>query len=339
MSTSSPAPAKERVEASATVAPQPFLGVSPGIRRLKQDVESLATKTRGPILLLGATGSGKGVLAKWLHHNGVRAKHPFVELNSAALKPELLESELFGYQKGAFTGAVGNKPGLLEIAHRGTIFLDEIGDMDLQIQARLLKVIEERTFRRLGDVRDIAIDVQLMAATNHDLQRLVSEKRFRQDLYFRINAVPITIPSLRERKEDIPYLVKDIVDRLCREFGLQPVALEPDVLERLTNYDWPGNIRELHNVLERAVLVARGSIQPEHLFLSRLPISYDENVTQSLEEVEKRHIAAVLQHHQGNVDRAAVVLGISRSSLYTRVKRYGLATAVRGPLRLTANGQ
>ncbi len=237
--------------------PDPFGGPSTLIREL----ETLARKVSAgdsSVLLQAETGCGKGLLVRWLHDHGPRAGEPFVELNCAGLKPEFLESELFGYKSGAFTGAAKAKPGLLEIADRGTLFLDEIGDMDLAIQAKLLKVLEEQTFRRLGGVRDRHVDVRLIAASHHDLPALVRAGRFRADLYFRIHVLRLEIPPLRRRREDIPTLVCNLLTPLSRKMGRSETGITPGAIEALVRYPWPGNIRELRNVLERAVLLADG---------------------------------------------------------------------------------
>jgi transcriptional regulator with GAF, ATPase, and Fis domain len=212
-----------------------------------------------PLLVLGETGAGKGVLARWCHRNGPRREEAFVDLNCASLSREFLESELFGYDRGAFTGAVTAKSGLLEIAHRGILFLDEIGDMDLAIQPKLLKVLEDKRFRRLGDVREREVSVRLIAATHHDLRDLVSAQRFRRDLYFRIGTLPLAVPPLRERAEDIPVLVDSLLSRIGAELGRQDMHVSRAALTALVEYSWPGNLRELRNLLERAVLLTDGN--------------------------------------------------------------------------------
>ena len=303
----------------------PFLGTSRSVRALSVEARRLL-ETDGPVLIQGETGVGKGVMARWLHDNGPRGNEPLVDLNCAALSRDLLESELFGHEAGAFTGAAKRKLGLLEVANHGTAFLDEIGDMDLAIQARLLKVLEEKRFRRLGDVRDRTVDVRLVAATNRDLPRLMATNAFREDLYFRISALPLVIPPLRERPEDIPDLSRDILRRTSsRRAG--DVTLADEALAELQAYPWPGNIRELRNVLERAVLVSAGpTIRPGDFRFgnaSRPAVDVPENV-RTLDDVERSHIAKVLEIEGGHVARAAAQLGISASSLYDRIKRYRL---------------
>jgi DNA-binding NtrC family response regulator len=308
----------------------PFLGTSPVIRALAEQARKVAAAD-SPVLLLGETGAGKGVLARWLHANGQQAAEAFVDLNCAGLARELLESELFGHTKGAFTGAVANKLGLLEVAHRGTVFLDEIGDVDPLIQPKLLKVVEEKRFRRLGEVRDRTVELRLIAATSHDLNRLVQEQRFRSDLYFRISTLVLRVPPLRERPEDIALLALRLLDRFAAGRGRSGVTLSPAAMEALQGYAWPGNIRELRNVLERAVLLSdRALLGPADLHFDA-PQSHgpaagragpgdasDAGLT--LAELERRHIERVLRDVGGRVAEAAVRLDIPRSSLYQKIK-------------------
>jgi DNA-binding NtrC family response regulator len=304
----------------------PFLGNTPSVRRLAEQAHRVAAADR-PVLIQGPTGSGKGLLARWLHAHGPRADEALVDLNCAGLSREFLESELFGHEKGAFTGATASKPGLLEIGHRGTVFLDEIGDMSPEIQPKVLKVLEEQRFRRMGEVRDRQVDVRLIAATHHDLVALVQEKRFRSDLYFRISTLPLMVPALAERASDIPLLAASILQRLGPELGRGTVTLSPAAEEALMRYTWPGNIRELRNVLERAVLLGGSDrIGPQDLRfengLAELPGERASNLT--LLEVERRHIELVLGEENGHVERAARRLGIPRSSLYQKIKQLGL---------------
>ncbi len=311
----------------------PFLGISAAVGRLREEAGRLLESERA-VLIQGETGTGKGVLAKWLHDNGPRRQEAFVDLNCAGLSRELLDSEIFGHEAGAFTGANKSKLGLLDVAHRGTLFLDEIGDMDLSVQPKLLKVLEEQRFRRLGDVRDRSVDVRLIAATHQDLGRLMQEMRFREDLYFRISTLPLIIPPLRERPEDIPYLARHLLDRFAVELGRGAVALSEDALADLQAYGWPGNIRELRNVLERALLVGgQDAVSSENL---RFGISSAARVTRdgpipSLEDVERAHIAKVFEMEERRVERAARRLGISTSSLYERLRKYGIPTGRSSP--------
>jgi len=298
--------------------PDPFLGVSAAVAELREQALRLA-ESEGPVLVLGETGSGKGVVTRWLHAQGPRAREPFVDLNCAGLSRELLENELFGHERGAFTGAQAAKPGLLEVAHKGTLFLDEIGDIDLQVQPRLLKVLEEQRFRRLGDVKARAVDVRLVAATHHDLEAAVRENRFRRDLYYRISVLPLRIPPLRERREDIPAL--------ATAFLGPGVRLSEPAQRALQGYAWPGNIRELRNVLERAQVISRKkALGLEDLHLDAGPAPPSDGAL-TLEEVERRHIERVFARAKGKVARAAEMLGISRSTLYHRLEKYGIAVA------------
>jgi DNA-binding NtrC family response regulator len=309
-----------------------FAGESPAIKRLEQQASRVA-RSSVPVLILGETGSGKGVLARWIHQNGPRAEEAFVDLNCAGLSRELLENELFGHQKGAFTGAVSGKVGLLETAHRGTLFLDEIGEMDLQVQAKLLKVIEELRFRRLGDVRDREVDARLITATHRDLAKQVQESSFREDLYYRIKAIPLAVPSLRERGRDVVLLARALVERIGAELGRSGVALSGGAERALEAYSWPGNIRELRNVLEHAVLLAdRTQLEAEDLReglgsqATARPVAGAPSVAAgaTLAEAEKQHIQGVLATQGFVVPRAAQVLGISRTALYDRIKKYAI---------------
>jgi DNA-binding NtrC family response regulator len=323
---------RQRQIASGRRDPQgkidPFALPSAAMRALAEDAARVA-RSDSPVLLLGETGVGKGVLARWLHDHGPRADEAFVDLNCASLSRELLETELFGHEKGAFTGAVAAKEGLLEVAHRGTLFLDEIGDVDAAVQPKLLKVLEEGRFRRLGDVRDREADVRLIAATHQDLAEAVREKRFRSDLYFRISALPLVIPPLRERPDDVAALADTLLERIGDDLGRGELSLSPEALEALQAYPWPGNTRELRNVLERAAILSRDEVLvPRDLRFSAslegASPSADSRLT--LEEVERRHIERVLGEEAGHVERAARRLGVPRSSLYERIKRLGIAT-------------
>jgi DNA-binding NtrC family response regulator len=330
-----------RVSGGATAARRPadpFLGASRAIRVLEEQAHRVRDAER-PVWLRGETGSGKGVLARWLHEHGPRGDEALVELNCAGLPRELVESELFGHEKGAFTGALQAKPGLLEAAHRGTLFLDEIGDMPLELQPKLLKVLEDGQYRRLGEVRDRPVDARLVAATHQDLSALSQHGRFRADLYFRISTPRLEIPPLRERPEDVPLLARDLLDRLAADLARPVAELTPDATGALQGYAWPGNVRELRNVLERAVLLGHGT----HITASELAFERaagrarpagdaaggagndgDADDVPTLEVVERRHIAHVYRLEAGNVERAARRLGISRSSLYQKIKLYGI---------------
>ena len=306
----------------------PFRGVSAGIRRLEEQAR-LMLEWDSPVLILGETGSGKGVLARWIHAQGPRREEAFVNLNCAGLTRELLESELFGHERGAFTGAVAAKQGLLEVGHRGIVFLDEIGDMDPAIQPKLLKALEEKTFRRLGDVRDRVVDIRLIASTNLDLEDMVRAKRFRDDLYYRVSTLTLRIPPLRERPEDIPVLAANILKGVCNRMGRTEVRLSPRAEAALRDYGWPGNIRELANVLERAMILQKGeSLDAPDLGLDgrRTLQAPAEGEMVTLKEMEKLHIERVLQRSGGNVAEAAQVLGLARRTLYDRLKLLGIPT-------------
>jgi len=305
----------------------PFLGVSPTIHALEAECRR-AAESEVAVLLLGETGTGKSELARWIHRHGGRREEPLVELNCAGFRPELLESELFGYEKGAFTGAVGAKPGLLEVAHRGSVFLDELGDMDLAIQPKLLKVLEERRFRRLGGLEDRTVEVRLLAATHQDLDVLVREKRFRADLYYRVSALPIRVPALRERKEDIPLLALHLLESLAEDLRKPIHEISDAAMDRLRAHGWPGNIRELRNVLERGLLACGGSrLEPEDLaFGVQSAPGPDPTVGLSLQALERFHIERVMKEEGGKVEAAAKRLGIPRSTLYQKLKTFGLSS-------------
>jgi DNA-binding NtrC family response regulator len=305
----------------------PFIGTSAAIRSLADQARKILT-TESPVLILGETGSGKGVLARWLHENSPRAEEAFVDLNCAGLSRELLETELFGHEKGAFTSATSSKQGLFEVAHRGTVFLDEVGDVDVQIQPKLLKVLEDKRFRRVGDVRDQQVDVRLIAATHQDIGELVRQKKFRDDLYFRISTIPLSFPPLRKRIEDIPVLAQYLLDKVAADLGRGQILLDDDCIRALQGYAWPGNVRELRNVIERAVLLSEGkSICLRDLnFDGHTSVgvsTFDSRLT--LLQLEKQHIQRVLEEERGRVGKAATRLGIPRSSLYQKIKKHQIA--------------
>jgi DNA-binding NtrC family response regulator len=305
-----------------TIVRDPFIGSSAAVNRLRDEARRLAGADT-PVLIQGETGSGKGVLAEWLHRNSARSDEPFVDLNCAGLSREFLDSELFGHERGAFTGAVAAKQGLMELADGGTLFLDEIGDMDRAVQAKLLKVVEEKKYRRLGDVRDRTADVRLICATHHDLPQAVAEGTFRSDLFYRISGFRLTIPPLRERREDIPEIATRLLETLIRDLSRREARLTPAVLGLLQRYGWPGNIRELRNVLERALLLADAvELTPEVLRFDGAESAQPADLT--LASLERSHILRVLEGEGGHVERAAVKLGIARSSLYQKLREFGL---------------
>jgi DNA-binding NtrC family response regulator len=301
----------------------PFLGDSELIGRLREQAVRVA-QSRVPVLIEGETGSGKGVVARWLHEQGPRAEENLVELNCAGLSKELLENELFGHEKGAFTGAAAAKAGLLEIAHRGTLFLDEIGDMSLAVQPRLLKVIEEQSFRRLGGVRERKVDVRLIAATHHDLAARAKEGRFRLDLLYRINAICLVVPNLQERGPDLIHLAKTLTERLGREIDRPRVSLSADAEAALLAHDWPGNVRELRNVLERALLFATSpTLEASDLGLATPP-SVDDTSPLTLKQSIRQTLENALAAHGHDVALAAAQLDVSRSALYKMIRRHGI---------------
>jgi DNA-binding NtrC family response regulator len=303
----------------------PFIGQSLAIHRLEEQCR-LAAATESPILIQGETGTGKSELARWLHRNSSRASEPMLELNCGGFSREFLETELFGHEKGAFTGAATDKVGLLEAAHRGTVFLDEIGDMDLQIQPKVLKALEEKRFRRLGGVQDRKVDFRLIAATHQKLDQLVQEQRFRSDLFYRISAIQIFVPSLRERAEDLIIFSQVLLNRLTSDCGREPMHLSQGALTKLRQHHWPGNIRELRNVLERALMGAKSSlIEAQDLDFASSPGGPKAGgpVDLTLKELERQYILQILGEEGGHVDRTAKRLDIPRSTLYQKLKTYG----------------
>ena len=305
------------------------LGVSPAMRELARQIELLAASERSTVLLQGESGTGKGRVARVIHNLSPRSSGPFVEVNCGGLSATFLDSELFGHENGAFTDAKERKVGLFELADHGTIFLDEIGELALELQPKLLKVLETKKFRRLGGTRELTVDVRLITATNCDLVRDVETGRFREDLYYRLNVMPLTLPPVRERsREDRLELITRIIADLKSQLPGCPSECSSDVLDRLLSGAWPGNVREMRNVLERSMILARG--QPQIGF-EQLPPDLKQRATtdrryqaQSLSEVERQHIERTLRHHSGNRTRAALELGISRATLINKIKLYAL---------------
>jgi DNA-binding NtrC family response regulator len=291
-----------------------------------------AARAGSTILVLGESGSGKEVLARAIHAESDRAEGPFVAVSCAALTETLLESELFGHERGAFTGAVARRKGKFEAAHGGTLFLDEVGDIGPKLQLDLLRVLEERKVTRIGGNEPVAVDVRVVAATNRDLQKAVADGSFREDLFYRLNVIPITIPPLRERREDVPLLVEMFLERLAVELKRPIAGVSADAMAALMAHPWPGNVRELRNVLERGAVVAQGMlIQAADLGLGPPPEAAAPAARAaaagplaSLDEVERRHIAQVLAHAGGNVSQSARVLGIDRVTLYNKMRKYAL---------------
>ena len=312
----------------ARYARDPFLGNSPAVQELRK-AATRAAESNITILIQGETGTGKGVLARWLHKMSPRSNDAFVDLNCAGLSRELFESELFGHQKGSFTGAVSNKLGFLEAANHGTLFLDEIGDMDPQVQPKILKVVEEKRFYRLGDVIERTTDVQIIAATHRDLKKLAEDGTFRSDLYFRISSLRLRIPPLRERIEDIPEITDRLLEQLGSDMKQDRLRISDNARAALLRYTWPGNIRELRNVLERAALLSDDRVIHNTGLEFETPIRQEASEkpnfsNMTLKEVEKMTILQTLEAEGGNVIRAAKRLGIHRSSLYAKIREYGM---------------
>ena len=307
------------------------LGTSSGMQEFAHQVGLLAQSERTTVLLTGESGTGKGWVARMIHDLSPRSKAPFVEVNCAGLNATFLDSELFGHEKGAFTDAKDRKQGLFEIADQGTIFLDEIGDLAPELQPKLLKVLETKTFRRLGGTREITVDVRLVAATNKELQAQVEKAEFREDLYYRLSVMPLMLPAVRDRsREDRLSLITRLMSDLRAELPDGPPTLSSEVLERLQSYGWPGNVREMRNVLERALILGRGAaaVSVEHLpgeFRARPGVGDRRHTPLSLEDLERQHIERTLKHHTGNRTRAAIELGISRATLINKIKRYSIS--------------
>ena len=296
---------------------EPFFGGSSAMNEV-MGLARMAAESDSQVLITGETGTGKGVLAKWIHRHSRRSRFNFVDLNCSALKGDLLAMELFGNIRGAFTSANQDRDGLLDTADGGTLFMDEIGEMDIAIQAKLLKVLEDRTYRRLGDTKLRRSDFRLICATNKDLEEEIRKGDFRRDLYYRINLLTIYIPPLRERTCDLPGLV----DHMLKTGGKQCVEITADGLRMLETYPWPGNIRELRNVIERAaILSGGGALKPEHLSWLK-PETSPKTLggIKTLEEVERTYVLSALERFNGDVEKAACSLGISRATLYRRLK-------------------
>ncbi|HEX5150023.1 MAG TPA: sigma-54 dependent transcriptional regulator [Parafilimonas sp.] len=276
------------------------------------------------VLLLGETGTGKEIFANAIHYNSKRATYAFVAINCSAFTKDLLEGELFGHKAGAYTGAAKDKRGLIELADHGTLFLDEIGEMNIELQAKLLRVIEQGEFIKLGDEKTSKVNVRIIAATNRDLRKSIEEGDFREDLFYRLNVFTIQLPSLRERMEDIPALAEYFLHTTLIRENKQPLKISDDALKLLKNYSWKGNIRELRNVMERAVILADDIILPEHLPYEIQTQSENTSNNLSLSSVEKNHIRKVLQYTKGNKTKAAEYLGIGLTTLYRKLEEYNL---------------
>jgi len=310
---------------------QNLIGKSRKMHEIMETVQTIADSTAN-VLISGESGTGKEVVARAIHRSSLRREKPFMAVSCAAIPETLLESELFGYEKGAFTGATAQKRGRLEQAEDGTFFFDEIGEMSLKSQVDLLRVLQEREFRRVGGEALVRLEARVISATNKNLKKLVQEGKFREDLYYRLNVIPIHIPPLRERKEDIPLLALHFLKKYAVENGKRLNDFSPEAMELLLKYDWPGNVRELENAVERAVIVAAGSL----VHLENLTVEGGVTVrgvseitsisgSATLEEVEKAHILKVLKANDLNVKKCSDILGIDRTTLYKRMKEYGVA--------------
>jgi two-component system, NtrC family, nitrogen regulation response regulator NtrX len=317
-----------------------MVGESPVMRHLREQV-LLAAPSNGRVLILGDNGTGKELVARTLHAHSRRRTGPFVEVNCAAIPEELIESELFGHTKGAFTGAVADRRGRFEHAHGGTIFLDEIGDMSLKTQAKVLRALQEQAVQPVGGTATIRVDVRVVAATNKDLQEEIRAGRFREDLYFRLNVVPIFVPPLRDRMEDIPRLAEHFMATLSAEYGRRVKRFAPEAMARLQHYAWPGNVRELHNVIERLLIMVH-----DHTVTAEDVSFIDDGgaapaapggatagpvtaLAEARDAFERGYILRVLAAHQGNISRTADALGVERSNLYKKMRSFGIAPSRR----------
>ena len=304
---------------------------SPKMQEVLATVERVAP-TNSTVLLGGESGVGKDLIARAIHEKSRRATGPFLKINSTAIPENLLESELFGFEKGAFTGAVASKPGKFELADKGTLFLDEIGDVPPLTQVKLLRVLQEREFERLGGTRLVKVDVRLIAATNKDLREALEQGTFREDLYYRLNVVPIDIAPLRERKQDIPDLVNLFVSRFTGESGKPVEGITPEAMRILVNYHWPGNVRELQNIVERACALAKGNVlDPSDIHLDTRPAKASNGLVgflpdgMTLEQWEDEMVQEALRRANGNKSQAARLLGLSRNALRYRLSKIGIA--------------
>ncbi|MEW6001947.1 MAG: sigma-54 dependent transcriptional regulator [Nitrospirota bacterium] len=304
-----------------------LVGNSQKMRHLREQVE-MAAKSNSRVLILGESGTGKELIARMLHENSSRAGNPFIEVNCAAIPEELIESELFGHEKGSFTGAFERKKGKFELAHEGTLFLDEVGDMSFSTQSKVLRVIETQEFQRVGGGRNIKVDVRIVAATNKDLLEEVRKNNFREDLLYRLNVIPIVVPPLRERKEDILALVEYFLEYFAAEYGQKQKKITPEALRMLESYDWPGNIRELRNVIERLVIMTpANTITPKNLVINdSAPSDYFafKTLREARDAFEKAFITKRLEENNWNISKTAEILQIERSNLHRKIKAYDI---------------
>jgi two-component system response regulator AtoC len=327
-----------------------IIGESAPLREVLEKVEQVAP-TNSTVLLRGETGTGKELVAHAIHINSPREEKPFVRVNCAALAPGVLESELFGHEKGSFTGALARRPGRFELADGGTLFLDEVGDLPMEVQIKLLRTLQEREFERVGGAETIKVDVRLVSATNRNLEQMIEDGEFREDLYYRLNVFPINLPPLRDRLDDLAPLVVHFIAKFSRQMGVAASPASPEALSKLREYNWPGNVRELENIIERAMILARGAaVSASHLDFGRRAASYTpspsvgtgpvaavatpgaispladdgKSLAERLLDSERKEIIAAVEKSRGNIASAARTLGINRSTLYYRLRKHGL---------------
>lgn len=316
-------PGSRRFQLDSAVSDFEMLGESPGFKACLADAERLA-KADAPILVIGETGTGKELMTRWIHGASHRSRGPFVAVNSAAIPESLFESELFGAESGAFTGATARRPGKFELASGGTLFLDEIGELPLELQPKLLRAVQEKRFYRVGGTKEIRADARIIAATNRDLAQRAKEGRFREDLYHRLNGLVLEVPSLRDRREDIPLLARHVAERTARRMGRPFEGFSDEALARLTAYPWPGNIRELQNVVERAVVLAtKPLLGPDAFHLAAAPAAGPSGDF-TLAKAEEAAIRRALERSGGKRGEAAKLLGISWPTLRRKIKLYSL---------------
>ncbi len=311
-----------------------IIGNSPALESVLEQVEQVAP-TDSSVLIQGETGTGKELVARAIHNLSARCGRPFVKLNCAAIPFDLLESELFGHERGAFTGAIAQKVGRFEIADKGTLFLDEVGDIPAALQPKLLRVLQEQEFERLGSTRTHRVDVRLVAATNRNLADMVKRNQFRSDLYYRLNVFPISLPPLRARHEDIPALVEHFVEIYARRMDKQIDQIPPETMSAFSSYQWPGNIRELQNFIERSVILSSGSVLCSPLESLRAAADTESLEAITLEDAEREHIRKILEQTRWVVagpKGAAARLGIKRSTLYFRMQKLGISRTNRDSL-------
>ncbi len=334
-----------------------IIGDSAPLREVLSKVEQVAP-TNSTVLLRGETGTGKELVAHAIHINSPREEKPFVRVNCAALAPGVLESELFGHEKGSFTGAVARRPGRFELADGGTLFLDEVGDLPMEVQIKLLRTLQEREFERVGGAETIKVDVRLVSATNRNLEKMIEDGEFREDLYYRLNVFPINLPPLRDRPDDLPPLTHHFVAKFARQMGTQPAPASVEAMAKLREYNWPGNVRELENIIERAMILAKGAaLSAVHLDFGRrahsaatqaaqsgpvptitpAPAEDGKSLAERLLESERKEIVAAVEKSRGNIASAARTLGINRSTLYYRLRKHSLEHLL--PTKVAVGGE